>query len=157
MEDIPQEPHNVRTHFVFMVIYQINGNLFTNQTGCFPITSNRGHAYVVVFYIYDANEICSVTIKDCSKEELFSTYHKIYAWLMLRGFKLLLHKLGNKTSKGGETIVATKQTCIQFTPPDIHCTNPAKRAIRTWKNHFLAGMVGHLTTFPIANWCRLTP
>jgi hypothetical protein len=57
MEDVPQEPHNARTHFVFMAIYEINGNLFTNQIGCFPITSNRIHAYVVVFYIFDANVI----------------------------------------------------------------------------------------------------
>jgi hypothetical protein len=57
MEDVPQEPHNTCTHFVFMAIYEINGNLFTNQTGHFPITSNRGHTYAVVFYIFDANTI----------------------------------------------------------------------------------------------------
>ncbi len=57
MEDVPQEPQNTRTHFVFMAIYEINGNLFTNQTGRFPITSNRSHAYVVVFYIFNANVI----------------------------------------------------------------------------------------------------
>jgi hypothetical protein len=57
MEDVSQEPHNARTHFVFMAIYDFNGNLFTNQTGRFPITSNRGHAYVVVFYIFNANAI----------------------------------------------------------------------------------------------------
>ncbi len=57
MEDVPQEPHNARTHFVFMAIYKINGNLFTNQTGHIPITSNCGHAYVVVFYIFNANAI----------------------------------------------------------------------------------------------------
>jgi hypothetical protein len=57
MEDVPQEPHNTCTHFVFMAIYEINGNLFTNQTGRFPITSNCGHTYVVVFYIFDANAI----------------------------------------------------------------------------------------------------
>jgi hypothetical protein len=57
MEDVPQEPHNSCTHFVFMAIYKINGNHFTNQTGPFPTTSNRNHAYVVVFYIFDANAI----------------------------------------------------------------------------------------------------
>jgi hypothetical protein len=57
MEDVNQELHNARTHFVFMAIYEISGNLFTHQTGRFPITSNRSHAYVVVFYIFDANAI----------------------------------------------------------------------------------------------------
>jgi hypothetical protein len=57
MEDVAQESHSARTHFVFMAINKINGNLFTNQTSRFPITSNRGHAYVVVFYIFDTNAI----------------------------------------------------------------------------------------------------
>jgi hypothetical protein len=57
MEDVPKEPHNARTHFVFMAIYEIKGNPFTNKAGRFPITSNRSHAYVVVFYIFDANAI----------------------------------------------------------------------------------------------------
>jgi hypothetical protein len=99
MEDVPQEPHNSHTHFVFMAIYKINGNLFTNQTGHFPITTIRSHAYVVVFYIYNANTICSVLIKNCLKEELLHAYCKIYTWLTLGGFKPLLHKLYNERSK----------------------------------------------------------
>jgi hypothetical protein len=49
-----------------------------------------------------------------------------------------------------------EQTCIQYKPPDIHCTNPAKRAIQTCKNHFLASMAGLLNSFPIDNCCQLT-
>jgi hypothetical protein len=71
MEDVPQEPHNAHTHSVFMAIYEINGNLFTNQTGRFPITSNHGHAYVLVFYIFNANAIQSVPIKNWSKKSFF--------------------------------------------------------------------------------------
>jgi hypothetical protein len=51
MEDVPQEPHNAHMHFVFMAIYKINGYLFTNQTGCFPITSNSGHAYFCFLHL----------------------------------------------------------------------------------------------------------
>ncbi len=69
MEVVPQEPHNAHTHFVFIAIYKINSNLFTNQTGHFPITSNRGHAYIVVFYIFNTNSILSVPIKNHSKED----------------------------------------------------------------------------------------
>ncbi len=52
MEDVPQELYNLHTHFVFLAIYKINGNLLTDQTDHFPITSNCSHAYVVVFCIY---------------------------------------------------------------------------------------------------------
>jgi hypothetical protein len=126
MEDVPQKPHNTRAHFVFIAIYEINGNLFTDQTHRFPIISIPSHAYVVVFYIFNTNAIQSVPIKNCSKEELLCAECKIYAWLTLRGFKPLLHKLNNKTSTEVKTFVTTEQTHIQYTPLDIHHTNPAK-------------------------------
>jgi hypothetical protein len=87
MVDAPQEPHNARIHIIFMHSHAINGATSSNQTGRFPITSNRGNAYVVVFYVFDANYTCSVPIKNRSKEELLSAYRKTYEWLTLRGFK----------------------------------------------------------------------
>ena len=63
MADEPQTLHNICTNHDFTTIHEIEGKLSSNQTGCFPITSNRGNAYIVVFYVYDANYICLVPIK----------------------------------------------------------------------------------------------
>jgi hypothetical protein len=61
---LPQEPFSACTHFVFMTIIKISGmSVFSNQLGWFPITSNRGNKYVVIFNIYDANFAKSVPIK----------------------------------------------------------------------------------------------
>ncbi len=46
MADAPQAPLNARTNHIFMQIHAINGVISSDQTGCFPITSNRGNAYV---------------------------------------------------------------------------------------------------------------
>jgi hypothetical protein len=156
MEDAPQESHNARTHFVFCHIHTISGTISSNQTGQFMITSNRGHAYVVIFYIYDANYIRLVPIKNRSKEELLRAYPETYDWLVQQGFKPQLHKLDNETSHEVDAFVSSQHTHLQYTPPDMHRTNPAERAIRTWKNHFLVGIAGLLKLFPIANWCQLT-
>jgi hypothetical protein len=136
-----------------MAIYEINGYLFTDQTGCFPNPSNHGHH--MLWYSTSLTPM-QFDLFPSSKEELLCAYHEIYKWLTHHGFKSLLHKLDNETSKDVEAFVAMEQTHMQYTPPDIHCTNPAKRAIRTWKNHFLAGMAGLPNSFPIANWCCLT-
>jgi hypothetical protein len=87
MEPLPQEPFNARTHFVFMTIIKISGMLFSNQLGWFPITSNRGNKYVVIFYIYDANFVKSAPIKSRSKEELLRAYRLDYAYITAWGFK----------------------------------------------------------------------
>jgi hypothetical protein len=67
---IIQEPGNAMTNLVLMHAHKITGLLFTNQMGHFPVTSNRGYAYLFIFYGYNANYIASVSIKTCTKEEL---------------------------------------------------------------------------------------
>jgi hypothetical protein len=90
------------------------------------------------------------------KEELLHAYHEVYEWLSVRGFKPLLHKMDNETSHEVEKFIQGQQTRLQYTPPDMHRTNPAERAIHTSKNHFLTGIAGLPKSFPFANWCRLT-
>jgi hypothetical protein len=108
------------TVLVFMVIHDITGQVFTNQRGPFPITSNCGHAYLVIFYIYDANFIASVPIKNHTKEELLRAYQITYKYLSSRGFKPQLQKMDNETSKDVEDFIESQRTTLQYTPPDIH-------------------------------------
>jgi hypothetical protein len=156
MAEAPQAPLNAHTNLIFMQIHAIEGVISSDQTGRFPITSNRGNAYVIVFYVYDANYIRSISIRNRSKEELLRAYNEVYKWLLVRGFKPLLQKMDNEISHDVKKFIQAQQTRLQYTPPDMHRTNPAVRAIRTWKNHFIAGIAGLPKTFPIANWCRLT-
>jgi hypothetical protein len=45
MDAAPQELTNERTHHVFMTIRKGTGSVSSNQSGRFPVTSNRGNAY----------------------------------------------------------------------------------------------------------------
>jgi hypothetical protein len=128
--------------------------LLINQLGRFPITSNRGNEYIVIFYIYNANFVESVPIKSRPKDELLQSYWLVYAYLTARGFKPQLHKMDNKMSHDVKTFIHEENTRLQYTPLNIHCTNPAEWAFCTWKNHFLSSIAPK--TFPIANWCCLT-
>jgi hypothetical protein len=77
--DVPTPaPGNIRTNLVYMTTHEATGHLYTDQTGRFPVTSNRGHAYLVIFYIYDANFIAFVPIKNWTKEELLRAYMSTY-------------------------------------------------------------------------------
>jgi hypothetical protein len=153
---LPDHINKGLTNLVFMVIHDITGLIFSDQTGLFPITSNRGYLYLVIFYIYDANFIASVPIKNQAKQELLRDYQITYKYLSSHGFKPCLHKMDNKTSKDVEDFIQSQQTTLQYTPPDIHRTNSAEQAICTWKNHFTAGIASLPKSFPIANWCCLT-
>jgi hypothetical protein len=120
------------------------------------VMSNWGNAYVALFYIYGTNATWSVPIKNKSKEELLWAVTEVYAWLTAWGYRLILHKMDNETSHDIKAFIALEQVKLQYCPPDMHRTNPAKRAVRTWKNHFTAGIARLPPPFPLANWCQLT-
>ena len=106
-----------------MTIMKISDMFFSNQSGQFPITSNRGNKYVVIFYIHNANFVKPVPIKSWSKEELPRAYRLVYAYLTAWGFKPQLHKMDNKASHNIKTLICKENICLQYTPPDNHRTN----------------------------------
>ena len=71
MEEVPQFPNNDFIHHVYMTTTDLDGKLYSDQTGRFPIASNRGNCYVVIFYAVNGNYIKAYPIKVHS----LITYH----------------------------------------------------------------------------------
>lgn len=113
--------------------------------------------YLCVFYIHDLNVIKGVPIKSRHKEELRHAYQEVYDWCTERGFKPRLHKLDNETSKEVEKFTKEQQAEYQYTPHDMHRSNPAKQAIQTWKSCMKSTLALLPPSFPIGYWCRLVP
>ena len=70
MEMPPQEPSNIKTNEVFMSLIEVDGKLFSDQIGRFPVTSSKGMKYLVILYVYDANAAIAFPIQNRSQEEL---------------------------------------------------------------------------------------
>ena len=49
------------------------------------------------------------------------------------------------------------QVKYQLVPPHLHRRNAAERAIRTFKNHLIAGLCTCDTRFPASYWDKLLP
>jgi hypothetical protein len=154
MEEPEQAPSNDKTNMVFMTIAEADGQLFTDQTGRFPVTSNKGNNYIVLFYVVDANFIKSYPIKSRHRTEILKAYEEVYQYLRIRGYRPKLHRLDNETSKDVEDFIVEQNAQYQYTPPDIHRTNIAERMIRTWKNHMCAIRAGTPKTHRLSNWCK---
>jgi hypothetical protein len=127
---------------VFMMIVEVEGQLFMDQTGRLPVTSNCSNGYIGVFYALDPNYIKSYLIKSRHSSEILKAYKEVYAFLRMRGYRPQLHKLNNKTSQDVELFIKENNAKLQYTLPAMHQTYPAERAIQTLKNHFLAIRVG---------------
>lgn len=155
METSLQEPENERTNVVFCAVEELEGRISTDQTGFFPRTSARGMKYVMIFYVYDANYIKGVPIKNRTHNEFLRVYREVYEELTKKGFKPKLHKLDNEKSAEVLAFIQSQNAKYQLTPPEMHRTNPAEKAVQTWKNHFIAGLASLPPAFPIALWCHL--
>ena len=91
-----------------MVLEEVNGNLFSDKTGPFPWTSNRGGrggGGGVVFYMFDKNAIKFVVIKNRTQGELLRSYKEVYDYLKTKRYKPQLHKLDNETSEEVELFI----------------------------------------------------
>eukprot|EP00957_Ditylum_brightwellii_P211531 15366289-Ditylum_brightwellii.AAC.2 len=58
-----QEPDNHKSNYIFETVIEIQGQVYSDQTGYFPRVSNRGMKYIIVFYAYGANYIKGIPIK----------------------------------------------------------------------------------------------
>ncbi len=146
--------HGVRTHLVYATV---TGQIFTDQTGRFPVVSSKGNKYVMVLYDYDSNAILAEPIKSRHQAELVRAYQKMHTYLTERGLKPRLQKLDNECPEALKQFMRAEDINFQLVPPYDHRQNSAERAIGTWKDHFVAGLASLDPNFPMHLWCRLIP
>ena len=129
----------------------------SDQTGRFPLTSRRGHKYIMILYDYDTNYIFAEPIKSRHTDELVRAYTKCRDILTARGFKIKYHKMDNETSARLAAAISADDVAIEYAPPHDHRTNIAERMIQTFKAHFISILAGTDNEFPDDCWDELIP
>jgi hypothetical protein len=153
------ETTNHRTNFVYAtvgVVHVPTGQLYTDQTGRFPVDSNEGHKYVMILYDYDSNVILTAPLKDRKGPTIKQAYEQLHRLLVSnKGFRPKLQKLDNEASITLKDFLSDEGIEFQLTPPGMHRRNAAERAISTFKNHFIAGLAMTDKKFPMKLWVHL--
>jgi hypothetical protein len=137
-----------KTHLVYTVLVD-QGQLYTDLTGKFPVRSIKGNSYVMVCYVYDCNYVKVVPMKSRSASEWVKAYDHIYQELTAKGFKPKLQTLDNEASAALKHFFTANHVEYQLVPPHCHRHKAAEQAIRTFKEHFVAGLSSVDTTFPL--------
>jgi hypothetical protein len=133
------------------------GQLYTDLTGKFPVLSSKGNSYVMVCDIYDCNYIKVIPMKSRSALEWVKAYDSVHQELTVKGFKPKLQTLDNEASAALKNFFTVNDIAYQLVPPHCHRRNAAERAIRTFKEHFVAGLSSVEPSFPLHLWDRLLP
>ena len=97
-------------------------------------------------------------LKSRTGPEIVRAHKSLFARLRKSGNQPKLHRLDNEASKAlRDHLKHNQQVDYQLAPPHIHRRNAAERAIRTFKNHFIAGLCTCDPDFPLRLWDRLIP
>jgi hypothetical protein len=151
----PSNEPTIRTHLVYAKVVTITGQIYSDQTGRFPVTSSKGNKYIMIVYDYDSAAILAEPIKNRTKSKLLRAYSKLHQYLTDRGLKPQLQKLDNECSEALKQFMRQADVDFQLVPPYDHRQNAAEHAIGIWKDHFVAGLASTDPNFPMHLWCRL--
>jgi hypothetical protein len=94
----PDLDQGIKTQYIYAATIDA-GQIYTDQTGKFPVVSRKGNKYIMILYDYDSNVILAQPIKDRTAPELLGAFQVMEQELVARGFKPKLMKLENKASK----------------------------------------------------------
>ena len=159
--DVPfptSEPGNTRTHVCFAAVFEpAKGQIYSDQTGRFVVASSTGNNYMMIVYDYDSNAILVEPMRSRTGPCILATFQLIHARLVAAGLRPQLQRLDNECSEALKTFLRDENIDYQLVPPYIHRRNAAERAIRTFQNHFIAGLSSVDKNFPLHLWDKLLP
>ena len=88
-------------------------------------------------------------MKNRSDKEAVRCYKDMYTFLEKRNCKPKLNIIDNKASQAVKNFITNEHTKYQLVEPNNHRVNASERAIRTFKNHFVAGLASVDPKFPL--------
>jgi hypothetical protein len=96
-------------------------------------------------------------MRNRSAESILEAHKQAFTKLKTAGLTPKLARVDNECSNALKEFLHEEQVDYQLVPPLIHRHNAAERAIRTFKNHFVAGLASCDPMFPLHLWDRLLP
>jgi hypothetical protein len=130
------------SYAIYSAVVEPTGKIYSDQTGRFVSPSSGSNNYTMVIYDYDSNRIFVQPFRKTPKC-ILEAYNIVHAHLVLIGLRPELQRLDNECSNILKAFL--RQENIDF-------LNAAERAIRTFQNHFIAGLCSIGPNFPIHLW-----
>ena len=131
-------------------------NIYTDQTGAFPVTAQSGARYIMVMGTIDANAILVYPIKNRTDQELTKAYRTLLGRAKATGLEVKKHVLDNECSNAMKDLIRS-ECMLELVPPRCHRRNIAEAAIKNFKNHFISILAGTDPSFPLKLWDKLHP
>ena len=104
---------------------------------------------MMIVYEFDSNNILAEPSKYLTGLHIKNVWKKNLNLLCSRGLKPQMYVLDNECSQHLNDYMLEENEGFQLVPPHLHRLNASERAIQTFKNHFIAGLVSMHDNFPL--------
>jgi hypothetical protein len=124
--------------------------MYADQTGLFPAVSSLGNKYVMILHHVDSNlSSWSEAMQNQSGGELILARARALAWMQRCGLIPKHQILNNQASAEYKAAIEASGMTYELIPPEEHRCNMAKKAIQTFKDHFVGVLSGCTPSMPI--------
>jgi hypothetical protein len=155
---IESDDDSNRNVFVFTAFAdKQNGTLYSDLTGTFPFMSLEGNVCFLVVYHYKTNAIMAVPIANFTNDAILKAFRQQFELLESKGHKIRLNVMDSQSCTVVKKYLTTKECKNMLVEPNNHRVNTAKRAIQTFKAHFISALATTDSNFPLQLWDQLTP
>ena len=148
----PELPSSTIWHRISEVKATQTGRYHKDATAAFTVRGVSGALYQQIFYSEDWDYIHVETANSKSASELLDVTQRALKFFAEHGAKHALLRMDNECAADMKEWLRTAGIMLELTPVSAHRTNRAERAIRTWKNHFIAMLAGIDPECPLALW-----
>ena len=105
---------------------RMNGTIYTDLTGAFPVTSARGNKLIYIAYIYDANGILWEPMKSKNDSEMLRVFKTVYNKLEKKRNRIKIPHNGQPSVHHSDDLAEKKQgRCTEGGTPQ----SPSKHSI----------------------------
>ena len=103
--------------------------------GNFPITSSRGHKYIMILCAIYGNVVLAQPMENKSEDTMVETYQNLIKRLNDAGIFPKKHILDNKTPKGYKEAIKDNGMTWELLPVGVHQRNVAEKTTQTFKGN----------------------
>ncbi len=108
-------------------------------------------------YIYDLNAIIVHPKPSQTNASFITTFTEFFNILQAWDYQPALNVMDNECSTAVKKHIPSNKMEIQLVPPHNHCVNATKRAISTFKEHFVAALATTNMLCPLQLWDKFLP
>lgn len=136
------------------LLCKLHSTCDVDASGRFPVASVSKNEYILLSYF--KGYVHAEPLSNRHHTSYIDAYKLTHEHWKQYGPIPTIFRLDNETSAPLEAYIQTFAD-FKFFPSGNHRANRAERAMRTWKNHFIATLATASPQFPMRHWDKLIP